>query len=58
MDVYLLKDMLGQGGDHVLYRKIEASPLVYLQSRVLTAFCMFKLCAITMIRQNVLDILR
>ena len=34
IDVYLLKDLLGQGGEHTF----EAYPFVYLQSDVLTAF--------------------
>ena len=55
-DVYFLKDLLGQGGEHAFIRKMK-SLFVYLQSEVLNAFCTFKSYASTMIRKTESDIL-
>ena len=45
-------------GDILLYAKYEASPFVYLQTDVLTAFCTLKSYTSMLIRQIESDIVR
>ena len=58
IDVYYLKHLLGQGREHTFIRKNEASPFVYLQSEVLSAFCTHKSFTSMLIRQLESDIVR